>query len=719
MRLPFFFSLPQALPLILQTEMSECGLASLAMVAAYHGHKISLSGLRLQHPVSSRGANLKQLIDIADRIGLQSRPLKLELEHVKDLRRPCILHWDLNHFVVLADVKGGSYTVHDPAFGRKVLTQREFSKHFTGVALELSPKQGFQTLTMKLQLKLSQLFEGAQGYKISLVQVFILSLMLLVLTASLPLFMQLIMDEVLISYDQQLLLLLVLGLVAVTVFQFAAGLLRGFLTLFIGNGLNYHASARVFQHLLRLPLRFFERRHIGDVMSRFHALEPLRKFLTEGLVEVVLDGVMMIFMLGFMLVYSAQLSGVVLLTVLLYAALRFAFFPAFKRLTEEAIVAEAKQSSNFMETVRGIQSIKLYGGEPERHSQWLNLYTQQQNAQASQERFRVWFMVAKNGLYGLEKALILYLGVKLVFVGEMSAGMLIAFLSYKEQFSEKVANLIEQALHYRMLGVHLERLADIALHETEASSLPTTEALAPVQGAIELKDLGYRFDADGPWVFRGLNLRVSAGESLAIIGPSGCGKTTLLKIVVGLLEADEGQVLIDGQDLKVQKTAFQKHIATVMQDDHLLSGSMIDNIAFFDSQPDIARVQACAAAAAIHDDILRMPMRYNSLIGDMGHSLSGGQKQRILLARALYRQPQILFMDEATSHLDQFTESIINGNIRRMAITRVIIAHRLETILSADRIYRMVDGQLIPMEKEEFQKTVPLAIRDWKKGEPS
>lgn len=715
MRLPFF-PRSQELPVILQTELAECGLACLAMIACFYGHQVNLSGLRQQHAVSSRGSNLKQLIEIADRLGFQSRPLKLELDHARELALPCILHWDLHHFVVLKEMNGHAFKIHDPAFGERVLEKSEFAKHFTGVALELFPKPGFKPLTMKLQLKMGQLFEGAQGYKSGMLQVLGLSLMLLILTASLPLFMQIILDEVLTTNDASLLLLLALGLVAVTLFQGATTLLRGFLTQYIGNGLNFHASASVFRHLLHLPLRFFEKRHMGDVMSRFQAMEPIRRFLTEGLVEVVLDGLMMAFMLGFMLLYSPKLSAVVLASVTLYAIMRVAVFPAFMRLTEESIIAQAKQSSNFMETIRAIQSVKIYGGEAERHSQWLNLYTQEQNARTGLGRLRVSFQTAKTVLYGMEKALILYLGVKLVFSGELSAGMLIAFISYKEQFSEKMANLIEQALQYGMLRLHLDRVADIALHESDDMPLSFEVAPTQVRGDIYVRNLSYRFDPDGPWLFRGLNLDAEAGESIAIIGPSGSGKTTLMKILLGLLPADDGQILVDQKDLKVERFHFQKHMASVMQDDHLLSGSILDNIAFFDAQPDLARVHSCAMAAAIHDDILKMPMRYSSLIGDMGHSLSGGQKQRILLARALYRQPRFLFLDEATSHLDTRTEAHVNQNIRQLSITRIIIAHRRETILSADRIYRFADGLLLPMERDAFLQEQALSqggIQEW------
>jgi ATP-binding cassette subfamily B protein RaxB len=665
--------------------MSECGLACLAMIAAFHGHDLNLLGLRRRFQPSCRGTNLKQLVDYAAKLHFNSRALKFEMEHLGSLQRPCILHWDLDHFVVLKSVSRKSIVIHDPAFGVRSMSQDEFRKHSTGVALELKPAELFRVIHERPRLKIWQLFSQTGGLKRGLSQVLLLSLLLMVLTLGLPIFVQLILDDVLTGFDEQLLQLLILGLLAVTVFRSACAYLRGMFLLFIGRILSFNASASVFHRLMRLPLVYFERRHIGDLISRFSSLEQIKRFLTEGMIEAVVDGIMTVLMLGMMLIYSPKLSALTIAAVFIYCGMRLALFRSFRLLSEEAIVNQGREQSNFLETLRGIQSIKLYGGENERHGLWQNFYSRVLNANTGLGRFRVGFQSLQDLVFGAGRAVVLYWGVTEVFNQQLSIGMLIAFLSYQEQFSEKIRALIEHVMQFRMLDLHADRIADIVLEDVDHSE---TEYISEfkLNGRIELQGLSFRYDAESPFLLQNINLHIQAGESLAIAGPSGSGKTTLLKIMVGLFRPSEGRILVDGIDLRECRSNFQQRIATVMQDDHLLSGSITDNIAFFDSQPNMDRVMECARMACIHEDIMRLPMRYNSLIGDMGSTLSGGQKQRILLARALYRQPDILFLDEATSHLDQKAESVVNAAIRELRMTRVTIAHRTETLLAADRI---------------------------------
>lgn len=694
----FFRSVHRQLPMILQNENAECGLACMAMIGVWHGHEIDLASLRRRFPETGRGANLKQLVDIASQLQFNSRPLKLEIEQIKDLQTPCILHWDLNHFVVLRSVGPKTAIIHDPALGSKQMTQEQIAKHFTGIALELKPVQNFAPVHDKQRLQISQVFGRVAGLKRSLIQVLVLSSALLTLGMSIPVFIQLVFDEAMGNFDSQLLLLLVLGLASVTIFRSMIAVFRGYLILFIGNFLSSNTAASVFRLLIHLPLKYFESRHLGDVVSRFSSLEQIQKFLTEGMVEVLVDGIMTALMLILMIVYSGQLSFIAITTISVYALFRVLTFISFRSLSEEAIVARAKEQSTFMETVRGIQCIRLYAGENDRHSLWQNLYTSSLNMNNRLGRFRVHFQGVRELLFGLEKALVIFVGANLVFKQQISPGMFIAFLSYKDQFAEKVSSLIENGLQFKMLELHIDRVADIVLQEAETcdeDEIVEEEFL----GDFELRGLSFRYDIQSPYTFKDLNLKVATGESIAIIGSSGCGKTTLLKAMVGLFQTEEGSILVDGKNIKGKKRNFQKHIATVMQNDQLLSGSLSDNIAFFDPQPNMDRVVECAEMACIHADIAEMPMRYNSLVGDMGSTLSGGQKQRLLLARALYRKPRILFLDEATSHLDSRMENLVNLGIRNLKITRIVIAHRLETILSADRIFMMAGGQLTEIDR--------------------
>ena len=449
--------------------------------------------------------------------------------------------------------------------------------------------------------------------------------------------------------------------------------------------MNIQLGANLFHHLVRLPISYFEKRHMGDVESRIGSLQQDKQILTPGVNEAIIDGLMAIITLAMIFFYSPTLSAVVLVAVFAYAGVRIAMYKPYRAISEQEIMARAEENSNFMETVRGIQTIKLFGSEVKREGQWQNRYANAINQNIRIGNFNIGYEAVNRALFGIENIVGVYLAAHLVIQGGFSTGMLFAFMSYKRQFMEKTANLIEKFIEFKMLGLHFDRIADIALTEKEDLQ-PANLKRHTLEGAIEVRNVSFAYSDATPNVLDYLSLQIKAGESVAITGPSGCGKSTLLKLLLGLNKAKSGDILIDGVPLEqIGARQYRQQIAAVMQDDELLSGSVSDNIAFFDTPVDMERVVYCAQLAAIHDDIAQMPMGYDSLIGDMGSSLSGGQKQRIILARALYKQPRILFMDEATSHLDTNLEADINEAVSRLDITRVIIAHRKETIASADR----------------------------------
>jgi ATP-binding cassette subfamily B protein RaxB len=674
-----------SLPIILQSEAAECGLASLAMVACYHGYQTDLVSIRQKFSISLEGATLLDIMGFAEQLKLSTRPLRIELEDLDALQTPCILHWDLNHFVVLKKANEKRIVIHDPAKGEKTLTLEEASKHFTGVALELTPTKDFEKQESKPSLRFSDFWSRISGLKRSLLLIFLLSLLLQVFTLAAPYYIQLVIDDVVLTGDTSLLTVLAVGFFLVLVFEIATNALRGFTLLHFGNQMNIQLGANLFHHLVRLPISYFEKRHMGDVVSRFGSLQQVKQLLTTGVIEAIIDGLMAIITLAMIFFYSPTLSAVVLVAVFAYAGVRIAMYKPYRAISEQEIMARAEENSNFMETVRGIQTIKLFGSEVKREGQWQNRYANAINQNIRIGNFNIGYDAVNRALFGIENIVVVYLAAHLVIQGGFSTGMLFAFMSYKRQFMEKTANLIEKFIEFKMLGLHFERIADIALTEKEDLQ-PANIKRHSIEGDIEIKGVSFAYSDATPNVLDNLSLKIKAGESVAITGPSGCGKSTLLKLLLGLNKAKSGEVLIDGVPLEqIGARQYRQQIAAVMQDDELLSGSVSDNIAFFDSPVDMERVVYCAQLAAIHDDIAQMPMGYDSLIGDMGSSLSGGQKQRIILARALYKQPKILFMDEATSHLDTNLEADINEAVSRLDITRVIIAHRKETIASADR----------------------------------
>ena len=680
-------------PLILQTEAAECGLACLAMVASAHGQHTDLAALRQQFNVSTHGLTLADLVRMAGSLQLGARALQVEPEQLSQLALPCILHWDLNHFVVLVSVRRGVAIIHDPAFGRRQVKAAELSKRFSGVALELQPQTGFVQKPRQARVTLRQLLGPVHGIKRSLAQIVVLAVALEAFVLLMPFLMQAVVDSVLPGADRDLLVTLALGFALLVLVQAATAAARSWAVLVLSATLNQQWLVNVFAHLLRLPVDWFERRHLGDIWSRFGSVQQIQKTLTTSFIEAFLDGLLVVLTLTVMALYSVSLTLVALAAVAAYGLLRWAFFSRLRQASEEALVHEARQGSHFLESLRGVQAIKLFNGQGDRGSRFASLVVRTMNAQITVRQLELLFSVLHRLLFGLERVAVIWLGALLVLDRQFTVGMLFAFFAYKETFALRVSGLIDKVVELKMLRLQGERLADIVLTAPEADDMPRHSAALPA--SIELRNVSFRYADGEPEILREVNLTIEAGESVAVVGPSGCGKTTLIKLMLGVLAPTAGQVLVGGRPLEhLGLRAWRDQVGAVMQDDTLFSGSIADNISFFSAQPDREWLQQCARVASIHDDILTLPMQYQTLIGDLGVALSGGQKQRLLLARALYKRPQVLFLDEATSSLDVDRERTVNQAVKQLALTRVIVAHRPETIASAARVIALDEGQV-------------------------
>ena len=697
------FGLGRPLPVILQTEAAECGLACLAMVLNHHGAATDLGALRTRHAISLTGVTLSTLTEIAQREQLGTRGLRLELDELPQLRLPAILHWDLNHFVVLKAVGKGHVVVHDPAFGERRLTLEETSQHFTGVALEVWPNPGFAPREEKTRIRLGQLIGQVSGFWPSLSQVLLLSLALEVFGLVSPLFMQWVLDHVVVSRDTQLLTTLALGFGLLMLIQQATSLLRSWLLMVINTSVGLQWKANVFAHMTRLPLSYFQNRHLGDVVSRAGSVDEIQQTLTAAFVEALFDGLLVLLTLVLMFVYSPVLAGVSLIAVLLYLAMRLLWYRPLYAASEETLVRDATQSTHFLETIRGMRAIQLFGRQTQRQGAWQTLMVNATNARLKVQKLQILYGLLRGLLSGGFMVLIVWLGARQIVATELTVGMLMAFLAYRGQFDSRVTSLIDKAIDLNMLRLHAERLADLVLTPAmPAAQRLGARDLAPARGtaseagpAIHLDGLRYRYADQAPWVIDGLSLDIRAGEVVAITGRSGCGKTTLINLLLGTYAPIEGQIRSDGVPLpQIGIERWRQGVATVMQDDSLFAGSIADNLCFFDDQPDMAWMVECADMAALHEDIEAMPMGYQTLIGDMGTVLSGGQKQRLLLARALYKRPRVLILDEATSHLDIESEARVNSAIAALPVTRIVIAHRPETLRSAQRVVEIHGGRV-------------------------
>ncbi len=693
------FGGPAKTPYIQQSEASECALACIAMVAGYHGFETDLIALRRRFEFSLKGATLKQLMAVAEEIGFSSRPLRGEVDDLQELNLPAILHWNLNHFVVLTKISRGLggrlFHIHDPARGVCVIKAKELSNHFTGVALELIRTENFRPKRERSSLRLTQLWSKMSGFWSAFAQVVILSILLQLAALATPFYMQTAIDTVFPGFDRDLLWVLALGFGGLAAINMITVWLRSLVLLRLGNALSYQVVVNLFRHLLRLPLPWFEKRHVGDIISRFGSTQPISDLLSQGLIAAIIDGMMAIATLGLMFIYSPLLAAIALVALALYIILRLSFLQALKLRNIDAITTAAAENSNFIESIRGIATIKAFGEEANRQRLWQEKKARAVNAQIRLGRLNAGFNAVQQFVLALERVTFVYIAVSLAMRSAMTIGIIFAFQSYKQQFLDAAMRLVEQTINYRLLDVHLTRISDIALNQPEALVAGSQNAEKRRPPSIELRNVWFRYGANETDVLRGVNLKIEAKEFVALVGPSGGGKTTLAKIMMGLFQPTSGEVLIDGVPLKsFGLTNWRNQIASIAQDDSLFAGSLTDNICLFDPQPDIALIRAVAAMAHISTEIEAMPLQYDTLVGDMGSVLSGGQKQRVLLARALYRKPVALFLDEATAHLDIPAEAVVMGVIGRLKSTRIVVAHRPQPIDSASRIY-LVDQSTV------------------------
>lgn len=686
---------------ILQSEAAECGLASLAMIANHHGHRVNLPGLRQRFPTSIKGATLAELMTIATELELAPRAVRLDLDEFGQLQTPALLHWDLNHFVVLEQVRGDSFLILDPARGRRRMSLREIGRHFTGVALELSPTSDFRPVQARTRTRLRDLWSRMSNYRGAFVQVLTLSLLLQATALAMPFFLQLTVDEAIGQGDTNLLLILFIGFGVVYALNAVIRTLRSWVVLTLGESLTYQLAGNVVRHLLRLPVGYFERRHIGDLLSRIGSIRPIQSLLTQGLVDVLIDSVLAITTVAVMALISPTLAAIVVATTFLYLAVSLALYPGLRQRTEEEIVARANEETYLMESMRAIRAIKLHTHEAMRENGWRNRYAEVISATYRADIYNIRLDLAEHLLFSGQLLLVVYLGAHAVLGQTMTIGLLLAFLAYRSSFMNSAVALVGQLQKWRLIGVHLERLSDIVTEQREDLRLMPRAGLLPAPG-IRAEGLSFAYGPAEAPVFDGLDFEIPAGRMVAIVGPSGAGKTTLVRIMLGLLAPTGGRLLVDGVPLgPATLSGWRGRIGAVMQDDHLLTGTLADNISFFDQQIDQQLVEEAAKLAQIHADIVKMPMTYQSLIGDMGAALSSGQRQRIMLARALYRDPDVLFLDEGTANLDEATEAAIADMVAALPVTRIVVAHRPALVTRADVVLRLEDGRLSRVERPE------------------
>ncbi len=707
------------MPVTLQTEAAECGLACLVMLLAHHGVVTDLPTLRSRYGTVPQGMTAIEFSRVASAERLMTRALRLELDEMKALQVPCVLHWEMGHFVVYRGMRGDRYLITDPAFGERRLSAKEMAESFTGIAMECWPDDGFMPRKESQAISLRRLAGRISGLWPTVWRVLSVSLGLEVLALLSPLFLQWVVDHVLTSYDRDLLTTLGVGFVLLLAIELLLSLMRSMLLLRVSTQLRVQWRSNVLNHLMSLPLDYFARRHLGDIVSRFGSINKIQDVLTAAFVEAALDGVMVLLGLVLMTLYSPVLTVIAVTAVALYAFIRVVWYRPLRDATAEQIVRSANESSHLLETVRGMRTIRLFSRHAERLAAWQTLMVSDVNAKLRIERLAIVYRQLRHALAGGFALMLLWVGAREVMSGALTVGALLAFMAFRSQFDSRVTRLIDTWFSLRMAGLDAQRLADIVLTPAEpgAGSAASPLRSMSVSGrseppAIEVRNVSFRYAEGSPDVLKDFSLSVAAGESVAIAGASGCGKSTLVSLLLGVYKPRSGTIEVDGKPIEHWGMhAWRSTVGTVLQDDVLFSGSIADNIAFFDPRMSMKTVMECARLAAIHDDIESLPMGYQSLIGDMGSTLSGGQKQRVLLARAMYRKPRVLILDEATSHLDLDCEAVVGRAVASLPVTRILVAHRPHTLATVHRVVELADGHIVRDEtRAQYAARMGLAL---------
>jgi len=693
------------LPMIRQSEAAECGLACLAMVTGYYGHHVDLPALRRRFALSLKGIRLVQLIEMAQTLGLACRPLRLDINELSRIQRPCILHWDLDHFVVLREIRKRRVVIHDPAVGERRLQFDEIGPHWTGIAVELSKGPTFKRKTAPPPVSLRKLAGSIQGLGKGLAIIFSLALLLELIGLLWPQFLQMTIDQVLADGDHNLLTFLGISFLLLLVMQTAVSALRTWTTMWLGTHFNLSWAGNVFQHLLCLPQDYFMKRHLGDIVSRFGAVGAIQQTLTTKFVGVIIDGVMATLTLVVMLVYSPLLTGIVVAALTIYAVMRILYYRVYFESNLSQITTSAKQQSVFMEAVRGVQTLRLHNRTAAHTARYLNATADTLNTSIAVQKLNLVFGSIESFTSGIQRVGVLWIGAYLALGGRFSAGMLMAYVAYASQFTSNASNLIDYVVQLKLMRLQGERLADIVLSEPEKNVEAQWTGPEP-EPSIRFDRVSFRYASGEPWVLKDCSFEIKAGESAVITGPSGCGKSTLVRLMLGLLDPQQGTISIGGVDLKhLGKRTWRNTVGTVLQDDTLFAGSIADNITFYDDAATPEKIVAVARLAQIHDDVATMPMGYNTIVGDMGSTLSGGQRQRIFLARALYKRPKVLILDEAMSNIDAVCERKIRDALNNLDTPMVVITHHPKVIATSERVLYVRNGNVVEPEKTAALET--------------
>ena len=688
----------RSIPFVQQLSGTECGAACLAMVLKFHGRTVGVEELRNLAVGARDASNAQALIDAARLYGLRGRAVSLDIGQLQYLEPGTILHWGFTHFVVLERVERDSVHVVDPARGRWRVPMEQFRKKFTGVALQFVPTDDFNpggSQDSGWRHYLRQVL-SERGF---LPHIIVTSALLQVLGLGLPLLNRTIIDRVIPQHDYHLIGVLAAGVVFLVVFQAWTSAIRALLLVYLRTRLDSRLTLGFFDHLLSLPFDFFQRRSTGDLMIRMNANSTVREILTGTMLSAILDGALAIGYLVFLLVVSWPMAMLTAALATVQLALLVFTRRRQRQFLAESLEVQARSQSYLMETLSAVEALKSLGAQDRAVERWSGLFTAELNVALKRGRLDAILESLRSAVRTASGMALLGVGTMQVLSGELTLGTMMAVTALANGFLGPLVSLASAGTRLQLLGVYMERITDVLRTPSERERDAARDP-GRLSGAIDVEHVSFRYSPISPVVVKDVSLSIGAGTFIAVVGRSGAGKSTLARLLVGLFSPTEGLVSYDGVNLtQLDTTRLRRQLGVVTQQAQLFGGSIRSNISLADPSLPLEAVIEAAKLACIHEDIMAMPMGYDTLLIDRGASLSGGQQQRLALARALVLRPRILVLDEATSQLDAATERAVQEQLATLDCTRIILAHRLSTIMKADRILVMEAGRIVEQGK--------------------